>query len=469
MNNRLTAQAAAAACIKQMEALELPVHSFLLYRDGKTAVEAYFAPYGRESLHRMYSVTKSFVSLAVGLLADKGMVSLEDPVVKYFEEYLPEDIHPWLAEMTLKDMLKMETCYGSTTYKKDLTKNWVESFFTTEPDRRPGRIFQYDTSAAHTLCALVEKLTGMELLDFLRKECLDEMGFSPDAYIIKDPFGVSMGGSGLMARPSDLLKVGILLLNGGCWNGKQIYPEWYIKEAASCQVLTGISRHNQDERQGYGYQFWQFRNGGFGCYGMGGQYVLCFPKYRAVCVTTADTLGINGGQQQILDCIYSYIMPWLEEEPEEETLPVVFEGLTQKPAAHEADGALLERLACGGQRRYRSLTADAWFQEIGIEISADKTGGSFWYRCPEGEGRLSFSLGGWQETVFPFYGQTCAVSAGFARENDLMIRAQITGEDSSSVCIHLAFREESLSAFFTSTGENKFLEFRGFFEGKIVC
>lgn len=459
---------AVLSCLKRMEELKIPVHSFLLYRKGKVVTEAYYYPYEAHTLHRMYSVTKSFVSLAIGLLADQGRISLDDPVVRYFEEYLPQTVHPWLASMTIRDMLKMETCYAATTYKKDLTKNWVESFFITEPDHRPGTIFTYDTSSAHTLCALVEKLTGMELLEFLKKEFLDGIGFGSNSYIIKDPFGTSMGGSGLMAEPMDLLKVGILLLHEGMDQGKQVCPGWYLEEAVKCQTQTSGSRTCEDERQGYGYQFWRFRHEGYGCYGMGGQFILCYPKEDMVCVTTADTMGIAGGHQQILDAVYDCIFPRLdqEEDGKEEELEQYLKGLSIPAVINkEVPGPVRKRF----EGIYKSVKADSFFTDMGIAFSENGHSGTLHYTCSQGHGALEFGMGFWNRTEVPFYGQPCGACAGWADEENLMITVQITGEETSSVYIQMKAMDGCLTACMKSTGENAFHEFSGFFEGRITC
>lgn len=136
---------------------------------------------------------KSFVSLGVGYLEREGKLKLDDPVISYFPEYVTDPIPLWLSQTTIRHMLKMASCHSATTYKKDLSKNWVESFFKIPPDHKPGMVFSYDTSSSHTLCALVEKLTGMEILEYLRKSFLNDIGFSQEAYILKDPFGTSMG------------------------------------------------------------------------------------------------------------------------------------------------------------------------------------------------------------------------------------------------------------------------------------
>ena len=166
------------------------------------------------------------------------------------------------------------------------------------------------------MCALVEKLKGKPLLDYLREKCLNEIGFSKDAYFIRDPFGVSMGGSGLMARPLDLLKVGLLLLNRGkTEEGKPLLPENYLKEACSFQVPTVHTAAFPEESFGYGYQFWRIRRDGYACYGMGGQLVILLPKEDLLCVTVADTQERKGGTQEIYDALYAHVLPLLHEAP----------------------------------------------------------------------------------------------------------------------------------------------------------
>lgn len=96
---------------------------------GELIGERYWEPFHRDSLHRMYSITKSFTSLATGLLAAEGKIGLDDRICTYFPEKLPEGgAHPWCEEMTIRDLLTMRTCYESTTFKR-YDGDWVESFF----------------------------------------------------------------------------------------------------------------------------------------------------------------------------------------------------------------------------------------------------------------------------------------------------------------------------------------------------
>lgn len=124
--------------VKEVEKRKIPLHSVLIAQHGNLLFEKYYAPYCRNKLQRMFSVTKSFTSLAIGLLEQEGKISLQDPICDYFPEYLPGKVHPWLAEMTIENMLKMQTCYNMTTYNKtSTTENWVRSFSRQNPPTDP--------------------------------------------------------------------------------------------------------------------------------------------------------------------------------------------------------------------------------------------------------------------------------------------------------------------------------------------
>ena len=314
------AKGISASCIidtlSEIDIRGISMHSFLLCKDDCLVAEGYYAPIKKNDLHRMFSVTKSFVSIAIGLLQEEGRLSLDDSIVKFFPEYVPNtsEAHPWLLATTIRDMLSMRSCHASTTYDKFSSKtDWVKSFFTVAPTHKPGTVFHYDTSATHTLCALVEKLTNMKMLDYLRNKVLNEIGFSKEAYCLTDGFGVSMGGSGLMATSRDLMCFALLILNNGKLNGKQYISADYIKESTSFQTATCVTGPVPSESQGYGLQFWVGEHDSIVCYGMGGQLAILLPEYNTAIVTTADTQGYQGGNQVIYDAIFRHILPELEK------------------------------------------------------------------------------------------------------------------------------------------------------------
>lgn len=295
----------------------IPMHSFLLMRHGFLTAEIYYAPYIKNTPHCCFSITKSFVSLAIGFLATDGVISLDDKICQYFPEYIPSDgPHPFLQELTIRQMLSMQTPFDDTTYDVIKTENWVKSYFTTTPNHRPGMNFYYDTSSAHVLCALVEKLTSSTLMDYLRRKFLNKLDAGQEAWIMTDPQGVSQGGSGLMMTPASVMKVlWLISRNGIDEQGNQLLPADYLSEAIKKHSDTYSYGRIPEERQGYGWFFWRFSHDAYGMYGLGGQLAICWPDKDLLMVTTADTQSNKASQQLIFDAFYRYVWLTLSDSP----------------------------------------------------------------------------------------------------------------------------------------------------------
>lgn len=455
--------------ISRLDKQGLPMHSVLLSRHGKIITEAYYAPYKADSLHRMFSITKSFTSIAIGLLIEEGKISLDSNIVDYFPDKLPKDVHPWIRELTIRDLLSMETCHSGTTYKSDLDSDWVESFFTTKPTHKPGTVFLYDTSASHTLCALVERLSGKPMLDYMRDKFLDEIGFSKEAYIIKDPFGVSMGGSGLMATPMDLMKFGLLIRNKGRLNGKELVPEWYINEATKHQTDNVLRGQVIEEAQGYGYQFWRTRHGGFACYGMGGQYIIFLPDQDLICVTTADTQDVKGGTQIIYDALYEEILPHLsdkaiaENPKDKEDLDELISGLRIKPVS----GMITSPKSLDNNKvKYILEENQSGFTSFSLEISEEEARGTLKFTDAKGTHPIHFGLGKMVVEKFPIYNQRAATSGAFLNDNTLYIKSHIIDECIGCVHFQIVFNESNVTICMRKVEETYFNEFNGFLSGE---
>src|SRR4051812_211885 len=269
--------------LQRIDAERICMHGFLLVRRNRIAAEGYWAPWSAERKHRMYSVSKSFVALAVGMMVDEGRLSLDDRVAEQFPDKLPAKLHPWLAASTVRDLLMMSTPHSTTSYtRKD--PDWVWTFFNRAPSHPPGTIFAYDTAATVVLTATVERLAGMPFLDYMRPRFLDRIGFSADAWCVRTPEGISWGGSGVICTLRDLARVALACMNGGMWGEERVLPEEYVRAATSRQIDNTI-RGNC----GYGYQIWCEKENGFSFRGMGSQYALCFPHREFLFTCIADT------------------------------------------------------------------------------------------------------------------------------------------------------------------------------------
>lgn len=463
--------------IKRLATKNVPMHSVLLFHKDYLITEGYYAPYTADTLHRMFSISKSFTSIAIGLLEGEGKLSLSDYICDFFPEYVSENTHPWIRQMTIRDMLMMRTCHAATTYKIDLQSDWVESFFTVPPTHPSGKFFHYDTSSAHTLCALVERLSGMDMLSYL-KEKLAPLGLSEESYMIKDPFGVSMGGSGLVAKPIDLLKFGYLLMHQGKLpkTGEQLIPADYVREATSNLIPTVATAPLPSESCGYGYQIWQNEKGGFVCYGMGGQLIIVLPEYELICVTTADTQGMAGGNQLIYDALYEEILPHISATPLTET-PSEYDSLCQQlnnlaiaPLANTLTVSDYQRFS---DKEYKLLENKNGFSKLSVEfaehpsINSDSLSkGILHYTLHEQECELHFGFGHLEQGKFPGYDMKYAASAEWISDDTLYIRAHIIDEYLGSVRFELTFGEDDVTVFLKKVEESLFTEYNGHLYGQ---
>ena len=451
--------------LNRLEDFRLPMHSFILMKDDAIVAEAYYAPYTSDTLHRMFSVTKSFVSVAIGLLADEGKISLDDFIISHFPEKLtPSKPSPYLSEMTIRDMLTMTSCHSKTTYKAPGCTDWVGSFFTTAPSHAPGTTFSYDTSATHTLCALVEKLTGMKLLDYLRTKFLDEIGFSKNAYIMEAPGGESLGGSGLMCTPMDLLRFIYVVSKNGSLDGRQLLPADYIRAATSRQVDTYGKSSTWEEMQGYGYQFWMTSHNGYACYGMGGQYAIVYPEKNIIVITTADTQGRQGGTQLIYDTFYREIYDKIDTESISPTPSRSSEQYLKNLSLFYVEGTgtspVVDRI---NGIRYEMDTNPMGFRWISLSLG--KYDGTFDYETDKGVFSLPFSILANQVVQFPYYHYKACVSGAFRDPNTFLINAHITDECVGSLFIQLVFKGNDVTVMMRKFEETLFGEFEGFMCG----
>lgn len=442
-------------------------------RHGQLALEAYYTPYDANTKHRLFSVSKSFTSIAIGLLCEEGKLSLNDPIVSYFADMLPANPHPpYLTAMTIENMLSMETCHSSTTYKtlieqgqigessspiKDRQSTnkenlWVKSFFTTVPTHKPGTIFNYDTSSTHVLGALVEKLSGQNLLDYLQDKVLRQIAFSQTAYMLTDPYGLPLAGSGLMATPMDLMLFATLIMNGGTYKGEQLLPPSYVTKATKLQSHTLLHGQVMEELLGYGYQFWLIRHNGFALYGMGGQLAICLPEQDLIIVTTADTQGQSGGNQHIYDSIYESLLPFIKDHPIEsessdyERLQSQLSTLSIKPLPIKklvVEPYVSSNTFC----KYKLKPNSSDFDYLSIEIKADQQEGSLILTTTNAKYSIPFGLGHMKTCRFPIYHQKSISCATWLNSQQLYIKSHIIDECIGSVQFHLSFDEHCVSVY----------------------
>jgi CubicO group peptidase (beta-lactamase class C family) len=286
-------------------------HSFMLVRHGHVVAEGFWEPYERDTVHEVYSVTKSFTSTAVGLALSEGKLSLATPVLEFFPEYAPSSPSKHLRAMRVKDLLTMTT--GQSESSVDALRSispeqsQVQRFLAQPVTFPPGTHFVYNSTASHVLSAIVQKVTGQNLRDYLSARLFEPLGIELPPWAAT-PDGVTVGSSGLSLRTEDLAKFAELYLRKGSWRGQQLVPAEWIAAATSRQVSTGPKARG-DWARGYGYQFWRSTHG-FRADGAFGQFALVLPEHDAVVVINSGT----DDMQALLQLVWDKLLPALAAE-----------------------------------------------------------------------------------------------------------------------------------------------------------
>ena len=361
------------------------LHSFMLLRGGKVVAEGWWYPYNPDSPHRLYSLSKSFTSTAVGLAVEEGLMSLDDLVLDHFPEEAPAEPDENLAAMRVRDLLRMNTGHlkeQADAFWSTERDTWAESFLAVPVGLKPGTHFVYNTGATYMAGLMVQRLTGGTLIDYLTPRLFAPLGIEGATWQSDDE-GYNVGGWGLKIRTEDIARFGQLLLQRGMWDGRQLLPEWWVAEATALQTANG-SDPDSDWDQGYGYQFWRCRHNAYRGDGAFGQYCIVMPDQDAVVAITA---GVSD-MQQVLDLVWDHLLPAMEHEalPPADNGPLAerLRGLSLAPQEGLSTSALAGKhsgrrfLFASNERNLRAVTF-----AFGGGGNADDRRGRVWRRAPD--------------------------------------------------------------------------------------
>jgi CubicO group peptidase (beta-lactamase class C family) len=287
------------------------VHSFMLVRHGKVVAEGWWGPYQASDPHVMYSVTKSFTSTAVGFAVQEGLLSVNDTVLSHFPERAPPQPADKMKDMRIRDLLRMSTGHAkdpSPDVKAAKDGAWVKAFLASEVEDKPGTHFLYNSAGSYVLGAIVQKVSGRTLEEYLRPRLFEPLGLEAPLWG-KSPEGVNLGDGGISLRTEDLAKFGLFYLQGGVWNGKRLLKEDWPLAATSLQTASG-GNPDSNWDAGYGYQFWRNKVTGFRADGAFGQFSFVLPKYDVVLAVTSGTSNMAG----VMDTVWEVLLPALRDE-----------------------------------------------------------------------------------------------------------------------------------------------------------
>ena len=305
------------AVINMMDSLmglpECDIHHVMVVRHGKVVAELHPAPFRAEDSHTLYSASKTFTALAVGIAIDENLLRLDDRVMTFFPDKRSIRVSDNMADMTVRDLLMMASGVKPDWTMRNNSTDWVKDWLAKPVDDKPGSLFQYDSMCTFMLSAIVQRVTGQTMLEYLQKRLFNPMHITVADWETS-PDGINTGGWGLRVQAETMAKLGLLLLNKGNWNGEQLVSADFVEQACS-RLIDGGAKETvpaTDGNQGYGYQVWQSKwPGSYRADGAMGQYSVVVPQEDLVVVI----LGMKLYGHEELACIWNQLMPGLKTEP----------------------------------------------------------------------------------------------------------------------------------------------------------
>lgn len=290
------------AFLDSLAADGIELHAFIVHQAGEQLFESYWWPHNRNTLHATHSSTKSFTGLAVCFAIDEGRLAIDDRILSFYPEFEPKGDSANLELMTIRDLLTMRSGHTVTPSGAEwriLDSSWVTAFLEFEVTRRPGEEFTYSSPSSHMLSAIVQRVVGEPISEYLRPRLFEPLSIEHFLWDV-DPEGIASGGNGLSLTAQDFLKWGLVHLAGGRWQGRQVIPEWWVRDSTHSQVrpITTPSFDGRVYRPGietdptrvaYGYQVWLGPDGSYYTLGLFGQICLVVPDRHLVLVINAAT------------------------------------------------------------------------------------------------------------------------------------------------------------------------------------
>lgn len=294
--------------VEALDASPEELHSLMVLRHGQVIAEGAWSPYETGERHLLFSLSKSFTSVAAGLAVADGKLSPDDRVVDLLADELPGQVGDNLAAMTVRHLLTMSTGHLVDTilHVRGQGSGWVRDLLALPVEAAPGSTFVYNTGATYLLSAILQRRTGETVHDYLKPRLFEPLGITDTSWETS-PEGITAGGFGLSMPTEGVARFGRLLLQGGRWDGVQLVPADWLAEATSAQISTE-AKEDPDWRYGYGFQFWRGAHDSYRADGAFGQYCLVLPAQDTVFVATAAARDL----QAILDIVWANLLPGLK-------------------------------------------------------------------------------------------------------------------------------------------------------------
>ncbi len=264
------------------------IYSLLVIKNGRLVFEEYYSFGDQKKIGLVHSVTKSVMSILIGIAIDQGTItSVDQKVFDFLPEHFTSDIDPSKQDITLRHLLTMTPGFewedrGQIFWEWLFSSDFIKFTFDLDMESSPGEKFTYSTAVSHILSGILTRATRMNALDYAKKYLFKPLGIE-DVKWSQCPKGFNKGGTGLQLKPRDMAKIGYLYLNNGIWEDKTIVSENWVKASTVFQVKA-------DFDYGYGYQWWTKDINGcpsYRAWGRGGQFIVVIPELDIVMVVTS--------------------------------------------------------------------------------------------------------------------------------------------------------------------------------------
>lgn len=274
--------------------LHVDVNSVIIIKDGYVIAEQYYSDeYSADSLHPIYSCTKSLTSAALGIAIEQGLIQDEfDLMCDHFQEVEIANLTEGKQSVTLWHLLTMsaglewyelEYPYGddrNTFYNFVRSSNRVQFVLDRPMSSDPGTEFSYNSGLSHLISAIIQESSGIRTDSFVLKHLFTPLGITRYHWPA-DEQGVAFGGHGAWMKPRDMAKFGYLYLKKGIWEGEQIVPRDWVEKSGQKLIERKYIPDNY-----YGYHWWVSDENYFSAVGYGGQWIMVVPEHELVVVFT---------------------------------------------------------------------------------------------------------------------------------------------------------------------------------------
>ena len=399
---------ALGALLDRLAERSVECHSIMVVRHGHVVAEGWWAPYSAARPHLLYSLTKSFTSVAVGLAVADGLLALDDRVVDVLPDHVPAGRPAQAHRLTVHHLLSMTT--GRRT--DSLTEAWelepgdlVRGFLRVPFDEPEGTRHTYDNATTGVLARMVERVTGRGLPELLDDRLFRPMGID-HAEWDRVSSGAAFGFHGLHLTTEAVAAFGELLLRGGRWRDRQLVPRDWVGLATSRHTATADDGLNPDSKVGYGYQFWRSRHGYRGD-GSFGQLCVVVPSHDLVVAVTCG----DDPEQEMPGALWDLLLPALDhpDSPRDDEIlaerlrhlsfaPVPGDAAPGRTAEAKIDARSEDAALPAGTTVAVEPVDGGWLLRLGPGLTVEAGHGT-WRECAP-LGRPVVTTGAWQGDTF---------------------------------------------------------------------